>query len=195
MQTSRYTEAQIIAMLRRASCAGWPSSDRVLPKMMFDTSCPLGQQVSLADRTGFPVQLLPEHDPLDLVVMLGQVVARDRQHAASASGGVMDRAHHAGLGQHIVILDEQQVDHEADHLTRGFRKAADQVFKGQAHLVVAAQHGQRQDDLAIVGLLVIPAQQVGDRPQEQGQALPVQTFGRQCVPGHLRPDQGRMTIH
>ena len=36
------------------------------------------------------------------------------------------------------------------------------------HAVQAAQHGQRQDDLAVLGLLVVAPQQVGDRPDERG---------------------------
>ncbi len=34
------------------------------------------------------------------------------------------------------------------------------------HAIQASQHRERQDDFAIVGLLVVPAQQVGDGPDE-----------------------------
>ena len=34
------------------------------------------------------------------------------------------------------------------------------------HRVEAAENGEREDDLAVLGLLVVPAQQVGDRPDE-----------------------------
>jgi hypothetical protein len=36
------------------------------------------------------------------------------------------------------------------------------------HAVEAAQDGERQDHLAVVRLLVVAAQQVGDLPQEAG---------------------------
>ncbi len=44
------------------------------------------------------------------------------------------------------------------------------------HAVQAADDGQRQDDLAVLGLLVVAAEQVGDRPDEAGQFL-VRTHG------------------
>jgi hypothetical protein len=34
--------------------------------------------------------------------------------------------------------------------------------------IQAPQDGERQDDLAVVGLLVVAAKQVGDRPDESG---------------------------
>ena len=37
------------------------------------------------------------------------------------------------------------------------------------HAVEPAQHGERQDDLAVLGLLVVAAQQVGDGPDEVGE--------------------------
>ena len=39
------------------------------------------------------------------------------------------------------------------------------------HAVEAAQHGEGQDDLAVVGLLVVAAQQVGHGPDEGGEGL------------------------
>ena len=73
--------------------------------------------------------------------MLGQMLAGDGQHAARAGRGVVDGAHHARLGQHIVILDEEQVDHEADDFARGevlsgglvgeFGELADQFLEDQ----------------------------------------------------------------
>jgi hypothetical protein len=67
-----------------------------------------------------------------------------RQHAAGAGGGVVHGAHHAGLGQGLVVLDEQQVDHQADHLARGevlagglvgeLGELADQLLEHGAHL-------------------------------------------------------------
>jgi hypothetical protein len=73
-----------------------------------------------------------------------QVLTRHTQHAAGARRGVVQGPHHAGLGQGLVVFDEQQVDHEPDHLTRGevlpgglvgqFRELADQLLEHRAHL-------------------------------------------------------------
>ncbi len=78
--------------------------------------------------------------------MGGQVLAGDRKHPAGARGRVIDRAHHTGPGQRRVVLDEQQVDHQSDHLARRevlagrlvgqLREFADQLLEGQAHVVV-----------------------------------------------------------
>ena len=131
----------------RTCCAGWPSSERVLPATMLADILPLDQHVGLADGVGLVVQLLPEHGQPRLA---GSCSARcspgDRQHAAGARRGVVDGAHHAGLGQHVVVLDEQQVDHQADDLARRevltgrlvgeFGELADQLLEDQAHLGV-----------------------------------------------------------
>ena len=48
-----------------------------------------------------------------------EVLAADAEHAAGARGRIVERAHHAGLREGVVVLDEDEVDHEADDLTRG----------------------------------------------------------------------------
>ena len=55
--------------------------------------------------------------------------------------------------------------------------------RGQ-HTVQSAQHGERQDDLAVVGLLVIAAQQIGDGPDEGGEVL--------LVHGSINQDQSAL---
>jgi hypothetical protein len=80
-------------------------------------------------------------------VQVGEVLPCHREHAASTGGRVIDGAHHPRLGQHFVILNEQQVDHQADDLTRGkvlpggfvgdLSKLADQLLEHQSHLTVA----------------------------------------------------------
>ena len=40
---------------------------------------------------------------------------------------------------------------------------------GLQHAVEPPQHGERQDDLAVFGLLVVAAQQIGDGPDEGGE--------------------------
>ena len=116
---------------------------------------PLDQHVGLADGVGFGVQLLPEHRQPRLRVHRGQVLVRDRQHAARAGRRIVDRAHDAGLGQHLVILDEEQIDHEADDLARRevlagrlvgeFGELADQLLEDEAHLGVVDDVGVEID--------------------------------------------------
>ena len=87
--------------------------------------------------------------------MLVQVFPGDGQHAAGARRGVVDRPHHARLGQHLVVLDEEEIDHEADDLARGevlpgglvgdFREFPDQLLEDQSHLSVADGVGMEVD--------------------------------------------------
>ena len=92
------------------------------------------------------------------------MLARDRQHAARAGRRVVDRAHDAGLGQHVVVLDEQQIDHQADDLARRevlagrlvgeFRELADQLLEDEAHLCVADLVGVQVDAGELLGDLI-----------------------------------------
>ncbi len=50
----------------------------------------------------------------------------------------------------------RQLRHPVEHCLLG----------GLEHAVEAAQHGEGQDHLAVLGLLVVAPQQVGDRPDE-----------------------------
>ena len=105
--------------------------------------------------------------------MLGEVLAGDGQHAAGAGGRVVDRADDAGLGQGVVVLDEQQVDHQADDLARRevlagglvgqFGELADQLLEHRAHLGVA-------DD---VGVQVDVGELLGDQIEQPGLGQPV----------------------
>ena len=67
---------------------------------------------------GLVVQLLAEDLQPGLGVELAQVVLGDREHAAGPAGGVAERLHDARLGEHVVVLDEQQVHHQPDDLAR-----------------------------------------------------------------------------
>ena len=49
--------------------------------------------------------------------------------------------------------------------------ASTAALVGCEHAVQAAQHGERQDDPAVLALLEVAAQQVGDRPDEGGEGL------------------------
>ena len=59
------------------------------------------------------------------------------------------------------------------------------------HAIEPAQHREGQDDLAVVGLLVIAPQQVGDGPDEGGKRLVVQ----RRRPGQFRPAGRRRANH
>ena len=105
--------------------------------------------------------------------MLGQVLAGDGQHAAGAGRRVVDRAHHAGLGQRLVILDEDQIDHQPDDFARRevlagglvgeFGELADQLLEDRAHLGVADGFRVQVD----VGELL------GDQVEQPGLGQPV----------------------
>ena len=107
----------------------------------------LDEHVGLADGVGLVVQLLSVHGEAGLRVVLRQIFAGHGKHSAGARCRVIDGAHDAGLGQHIVIFDEDQVDHEADDfagsevlsggLIGDFSELADQLLEDRAHLGVA----------------------------------------------------------
>lgn len=48
------------------------------------------------------------------------------------------------------------------------------IAGGPQQAIEAAEHGEGEDDAAILGLLVIAAQEIGDGPDEIGQGLVVQ---------------------
>jgi hypothetical protein len=89
------------------------------------------------------------------------VLAGHAQHAAGAGGGVVERAHHAGLGQRLVVLDEEQIDHEPDDLARRevlagglvgqLGELADQFLEDRAHLRVADHLGVQVDVGELLG--------------------------------------------
>ncbi len=116
---------------------------------------PLDDHVGLADGVRLGVEFLPKHGESGFGVVLGQIFAGDAEHAAGTRRGVVKGAHHAGPGQHVVILHEDEVDHEADHLARGemlpgglvadFGKLADQLLEHETHLVIADALGMQVD--------------------------------------------------
>jgi hypothetical protein len=82
-------------------------------------------------------------------------LVRDAQHAARAGGRIIDRAHHTGLTQHVIVLDEQQVHHEPDDLARRevlasrfvrkLSEAPNQLLEHGTHLGVADDLGVQID--------------------------------------------------
>jgi hypothetical protein len=132
---------------------GRPSSRQRVAEDDVADVLPLDEHVGLADGVGLGVQLLAVHRQPGLGVQLGQVLAGHAQHAAGAGGRVVEGAHHAGLGQRVVVLDEQQVDHQADDLARGevlpgglvgeLGELADQLLEHRAHLALLTASGCR----------------------------------------------------
>ena len=104
------------------------------------------QHVRLADGVRLGVQFLAEERQPRLGVQLEQILAGHAKHAAGAGRGVVHHADHAGFGQSIAVLDEQQVHHQPDHLAWGevltgrlvgqFGELADQLLEHQPHLHV-----------------------------------------------------------
>lgn len=105
------------------------------------------EHVGFADGVGLWVELLAKNGQARLGVVFGQVFTGHAEHAAGAGGGVVDGAHNAGFAQDVVVLNKDEVDHEADDFTRrevftssfiaNFSEFANELFKYQAHLHVA----------------------------------------------------------
>ena len=115
----------------------------------------LQHHVGAADGVGLGVELLAEHLQAGLWVELAEVVLGHAEHAPRAAGGVVERLDDAWLGQQRVVLDEQQADHELDHLTGRevlagrlvgqLGEAADQLLVEVAHLQVGDGVGVQVD--------------------------------------------------
>ena len=120
---------------------------------------PLEHHVRAADGVGLVIQLLAEDREPSLGVEVTEMVLGHREHPAGAAGGVVEGPNDARLGQCVLILDEEQVDHQPDHLARGevlpsglvgeLREPADQLLVDVAHLqadVPAADDTDDDDD-------------------------------------------------
>ena len=84
------------------------------------------------------------------------MLAAEGEHTAGACRRVIQRAHHARLGEHRVILDKNQVHHQPDHFTRGeilpgrfvgkLGEFADQFLEHRTHPGIA-DHFRMQVDV------------------------------------------------
>ena len=112
----------------------------------------LDEHVGLADRPGFVVPVLAEHEGLGVGVEGADVLFGHGQHAAGAAGRVVDGLDDVALAQ-VAFRGQQQIDHELDDLARGevlagllvglFGADADEFLEDVAHLhVVHALRGQ-----------------------------------------------------
>jgi hypothetical protein len=141
-----------------------------LVRVEIDLGEPLGDEVEQLV-FGQPVDLGEEIEPLE---------------------NIADRGREA-LNVCVEILGNVVlITHELAHIERGHigealpRLAQDERLRVQPGLLLldvfgehrslgrlqdavqAAQHGERQDDLAVVGLLIVTAEEIGDRPDEGG---------------------------
>ncbi len=97
------------------------------------------------------------------------------------------------VGRDVVLIAEQLLQVQLGGVVEGLPRLAQQegfrvhplrlpgrqfcqhsVLGRPQHAIEAAQHGERQNDLAVVGLLVVPAQEVGHGPEEGRKGLLVQ---------------------
>ena len=106
----------------------------------------LDEHIRLADGEGLVVQLLAKGHQFGGSVELMQILLRHRQHTAGAAGRVIDGLGHIVPGQHIVVIVEQDIDHQLDHFSGGIvlsgvlvvrlRESSDNLLKDVAHLQV-----------------------------------------------------------
>ena len=133
----------------------------------------LDEHVALADGVGLRVQLLAERLERGTRVQLAKVVLGHREHPARAARGVVQGADDPLFAECVIVLDEQDVDHQPDHLTRGevvprllvreFRGPPDQFLEGVAHL----------DVLHLVGVEVDRGEPLHDEVKEVGLVEPI----------------------
>ena len=113
----------------------------------------LDDHVGLADGVGLGVQLLAEDLERGVGVQLARGTPRRPTACRRCRSRVVEGADDARLGERVVVLDEQQVDHQADDLAGGevlagglvrvLGELADQLLEDVAHLDVATPSGWR----------------------------------------------------
>ena len=106
----------------------------------------LHQHVRGGGGEGALVVVLAVDEEPRLRVVVAQVVLRLGQHAAGAAGRVEQGTRRAGGREQVVVVDEQDVHHQPDHLARRevvasglvcqLVEAADQILEDEAHLLV-----------------------------------------------------------
>ena len=137
-----------------AVCGEAVAEDDVLGVLALD------EHVGAADGPGLGVELLAVDLQMGLGVELGKVVLGGRQHAAGAAGGVVHGPYGGLTGECLLVLGEEDVDHEADDLARGevltrglvlhLREPTEQLLKDVAHRVVG-HLGRVQVDVGELG--------------------------------------------
>lgn len=115
----------------------------------------LDDHVGLADRVGLRVEFLAGQGEASARVHVLEVVFGYREHAAGASGRVVNGADDVPVAQGLVIVGEEQVDHEFDDFARSevltggfvgcFGELADEFFEDMAHFGVGDAVGVQID--------------------------------------------------
>ena len=98
--------------------AGHPVGGERIAKDDVADVLPFDEHVRLADGIRLGVQLLPMHHQAGVGVERPEVLAGHAEHAARSGRRIVEGAHHAGLRKGVVVLDEEEIDHEPNDLTR-----------------------------------------------------------------------------
>ena len=77
----------------------------------------LDKHVSAAGGVGLGVHLLAKHHQASLRVEVAEMVFGHREHSTGAAGGVEQGLHYAGLGKQFIVVPEQEIHHQPDHLS------------------------------------------------------------------------------
>ena len=86
-------------------------------------------------------------------------------------GGVVEEAREVERGGVVEALPGHRAEHGlyVVDLAPELRRSGEDGLLGRLqHAVEAAKDGQREDDLAVLGLLVVAPEQIGDGPDERG---------------------------
>jgi hypothetical protein len=144
-------------------------------------------QVGPGDRPGFRVELLTEHLQACSGVELRQMLLPAGEHPAGAAGRVKHRPDRCGPAQGVVVLAEQDVDHEPDHLARGevlsgclvahLRELPEQLFEDVAHRLVRNAVGV-EVNVGEAGQDQIQQARVVEPGDLVVEAIPLDYFGR-----------------
>jgi hypothetical protein len=126
----------------------------------------LEHHVGAADGVGLGIEFLAEDLQPGLRMERAQMVLRHAEHAAGAAGRIEHRLDHAGLGEQLVVLDEQQVHHQPDDLPRREVPAGGlvgQLGEPPDQLLVQVAHLQIRHGLG----MQVDAAEAGDDQIEQ----------------------------
>lgn len=106
----------------------------------------LDEHICFANGKRLIVQFLTKGHQLSGGVQLVKILFRHRQHTTSSTGRVIDGLYHIVARQHIVVIVEQDVDHQLDYfsggvvlpgvLVVGLGKPADDLLKDVAHFQI-----------------------------------------------------------
>ena len=130
----------------------------------------LDEHIALTDRIGLRVEFLPGHDELRIGVETLEMLLRNRQHSACASGRIVQRADRSRLCQRVAVLQKQEVDHQGDHFTgrkvlpcgfvREFGEFSDQLLEHKPHIRIG---DDLRMEIDLRKLLCHEVQEIGDR--------------------------------